>query len=424
MIRTTFQTVNRHTQSVIQTRYTDLAKLQQKMSTGKALSRPSDGPVETANSIKLKTQNVQLRQYEANIYDGLAWMQITDTAMMGMNTVIQRVRELAIQGDNDTLSPTERQYINDEVEQLTRQMVSLINTRYKGDYIFSGSRVDDPAVLLREMKSGPQDKLDYKMAFFDGSGGGTGSTFTLMDPNGRPGTASTMIGKIIPGSLEIIVDAPMPLGPKTRMVENVDYTVDYMNGTITLVDDAGKYFPNTAMAHPMAQDWSPTAIGYPPGIEIRVDYMDRVKNYYGQEIDTDSRIFRQIEEGTAIPINTTIDALAVDGRTNVFTSLVKLGQALIRGDHVEINDSITELDKSVDKILAAQSTNGSVINRFDTTLERNENQQTEVTRLQSQLEDADYAEIITNYMVLQTVFNAALNSTARIMQTSLADYLR
>jgi len=428
MIRTTFQTINRHTQSVIQTRYTDLAKLQQKMSTGKALTRPSDGPVETANSIKLKTQNVQLRQYETNIYDGLAWMEVTDTSLMSMNTVIERVRELAIQGDNDTLSPTERRYINDEIEQLTRQMVSLINTRYKGDYIFSGSQVNNPAVLLKEMKSGQQDKIDYGMAFFDGSGKNVGDTVNLMDPNSRQaGGTSTRIGKIIPGSLEIIVNGE-------KMVENVDYTVDYMSGEITLADVDGKYYPNidpnTSLPyppHPMAQDWSPTAIGYPSGIEIRVDYMDRVKDYYGNPIDTDSDIFRQIEEGTAIAINTTIDSLAVNGRTNIFTSLVKLGQALIRNDlnnHIDINAAIKELDASVDKILAAQSTNGSIINRFETTLERNENQQTEVTRLESQLEDADYAEIITNYMVLQTVFNAALNSTARIMQTSLADYLR
>jgi len=140
-----------------------------------------------------------------------------------------------------------------------------------------------------------------------------------------------------------------------------------MTGEITLADVDKKYSPNidpntslTYPPHPMAQDWSPTAAGYPAGIEIRVDYMDRVKDYYGNPIDTNSRIFRQIEEGTAIPINTTIDSLAVNGRTNIFTSLIKLGQALIRSDHDEINAAITELDASVDKILAAQSTNGSL----------------------------------------------------------------
>jgi flagellin-like hook-associated protein FlgL len=44
--------------------------------------------------------------------------------------------------------------------------------------------------------------------------------------------------------------------------------------------------------------------------------------------------------------------------------------------------------------------------------------------LQSNLEDADYANVVTQYAVKQTVFNAALNSTARIMQLSLMDYIR
>jgi flagellar hook-associated protein 3 FlgL len=85
---------------------------------------------------------------------------------------------------------------------------------------------------------------------------------------------------------------------------------------------------------------------------------------------------------------------------------------------------MSDLDASLDIILSAQATNGSLLNRFSFTLERNVGQQVEVTRLQSNLEDADYAEAVTNYMIKQTVFNAALNSTARLMQLSLADYLR
>jgi flagellar hook-associated protein 3 FlgL len=82
------------------------------------------------------------------------------------------------------------------------------------------------------------------------------------------------------------------------------------------------------------------------------------------------------------------------------------------------------LDAGMNKILSAQSVNGSLVNRVETTLERNEMRQVEVTRLQSSYEDADLAKVITDYSVLYTVFQAALASTARIMQTSLADYLR
>ena len=193
MIRTTFQSVNRHTQSVIQGRYSDLAALQQKLATGKQLTRPSDGAIETANVLRLKTQNSQMKQHEANINDGLAWLSFTETNMSSMGSIFDRMKELAIQGNNDTLSPTEREFIVREVEQLTRQMVMIVNQRYKGDYIFSGAHTDKPAVLLKEANNNQLARTSREMAFFDG----TNSPAQIEFPNG------IRADKIIPGSLEI-----------------------------------------------------------------------------------------------------------------------------------------------------------------------------------------------------------------------------
>ncbi len=81
------------------------------------------------------------------------------------------------------------------------------------------------------------------------------------------------------------------------------------------------------------------------------------------------------------------------------------------------------LEASFNQILGAQSENGSKVNLFFTSRDRNESQQVETTRIQSQLEDADYSEVISQYSVSQTVFNAALQSTAKIMQSSLANYI-
>ena len=437
MTRITFNSINRHTQSVIQGRFSELAALQQKMATGKQISRPSEGAIETANILKLRTQNAQLKQYETNIYDGLAWMQITDTTMTSMNSIVHRARELAIQGNSDTMSPTERRFIVSEIEQLTLQMASLLNTRYKGDYIFSGSETNHPAIVLKESLTSVSGKAANQMGYLEWNP--VTDTVQLMHPNGSRAAPFQEVRKVIPGSLEIIIN-------DNAMREGIDYSVNYMTGQITLrnemVNDRYQYnyprpddFNSWEAAeqdeflllppHPMRRNGFFTPPGtYESGFEIRFNYLDEPRDPHRGPISTDSRIIRQIEEGISIPINTTINDLAIDRNNDIFSSLIRLSDGLISGERRMVLDAIDNMDLTMGRILSAQATNGSVINRFDRTLERNEIQQTEVTRLQSNLEDADYATIVANYAVLQTVFNAALNSTARIMQTSLMDYIR
>ncbi|MDO5576913.1 MAG: flagellin, partial [Fibrobacter sp.] len=89
----------------------------------------------------------------------------------------------------------------------------------------------------------------------------------------------------------------------------------------------------------------------------------------------------------------------------------------------KINDAIGEIDSVFNNILSAQSENGAKINRFEVTLSRNENQTIETQSLRSSLEDAEYAETVTDFMLTQNVYNAALQTTAKLIQPSLVNFL-
>ncbi|MBN1306376.1 MAG: flagellar hook-associated protein FlgL, partial [Chitinispirillaceae bacterium] len=137
-MRITVKELHRSMLDVINKRYSDLADLQEQLATGKRLHRPSDDPIDVANDLQLMTRQKELLQHKTNIEDAVSYMSIVETATESMNTLLQRLRELAIQAASDTMSAAERGFINKEVEQLTRQLVALINTKYKGDYIFNG----------------------------------------------------------------------------------------------------------------------------------------------------------------------------------------------------------------------------------------------------------------------------------------------
>lgn len=402
-MRVTINQLNRSMQHVLNDRYSDLCNLQEQLSTGRRLNRPSDDPVDVANSLKLGTKLTEYEQFKKNINDGLSFMNVTGTAMESMNTLLQRTRELAIQAASDTVGATERQYVNKEVEQLFRQMVSLVDTQYKGDYIFSGNQTKIPPLLLNSSSSGTiEDYSNLRMAYFDGSAAALGTTVQLFN-----GFDDTPVNNIIPGTFELQIAG-------TTYVEGVDYEVDYEAGTITLNSPA------------LLIDTTPGTANYDINqVKMSFDYLSAGRDIYGSTISTWGSVERTIESEITMQINITADELTTDYNSgdNLIGTMIRLGQNLLRNDHDGIETAIEEIDHVFNTVLAAQSKNGARINRFDTTLDRNESQYNETTDLQSKLVDAEMADTISRYLLTENVYNAALKAGSRLIQPSLASYL-
>ncbi|MBN1575572.1 MAG: flagellar hook-associated protein FlgL [Chitinispirillaceae bacterium] len=402
-MRITMKALHRSMLDVINTRYSDLADLQEQLATGKRLRRPSDDPIDVANDLQLMTRQSELRQHKTNIEDGISYMSITETAMESMNTLLQRVRELAIQGASDTLSAKERGFLNKEIEQLTRQLVALINTKYKGDYIFNGLQTKIPPILLESSSAATVDDYDnLRMAYFNAAGAAVGTSVQLF--KGFSGEAVT---NIIPGTFSLQI-AGVTYG------ENTDFTVDYKAGTITILNAA------------LAIDVTPGTANYDINrVALTFDYLDRGRDVYGQAVSNRGIIERDIESGIAMQINIGMDEMTTDmeSGTTLFGALIRFGQALVQDDQPNISGAIDRIDAVFTTILSAQSKNGARINRLQTTLDRNENQYIQVTSLRSELEDAEMAETTTRFMLTQNVYNAALQSAAKIIQPSLVNFL-
>lgn len=117
-----------------------LQKLQDQMSSGHVISRPSDDPVIASRVMALNSTMKQHDQYERNINDAIGWLETTDKALGSLNDALQRVRELTIKGSNSSLSATDRNALAQEVEQLFGNVVQIANTSYANRYIFAGTK--------------------------------------------------------------------------------------------------------------------------------------------------------------------------------------------------------------------------------------------------------------------------------------------
>lgn len=118
--------------------------LQNQLSSGNRITRPSDDPVGIENALRTKSTISQVEQWKANASEGIAYMDTTDTTLGDMTSMLQRAKELATQGANGTMTNDDRTKIALEIDQIKEQMVQLANTRVGSKYIFGGTANKEP----------------------------------------------------------------------------------------------------------------------------------------------------------------------------------------------------------------------------------------------------------------------------------------
>ncbi|AZT90592.1 flagellar hook-associated protein FlgL [Caldicellulosiruptor changbaiensis] len=119
-----------------------LDDLQYKMATGKKIRYPSDDPVITARSLRLRTDVSEIEQLQKNVDDASSWVDMTESALADITESLQRVRELAVRGANGTNTQEDMAQIAKEVAQIKEHIIQVGNTSYAGRYIFSGFKTD------------------------------------------------------------------------------------------------------------------------------------------------------------------------------------------------------------------------------------------------------------------------------------------
>lgn len=119
-----------------------LSEIQQRLSSGKQITRPSDDPYATSRALGLRGEVAGLEQYQRNVADGIGWLNTTDTALSQIADLLHRVRELLVQAGNDTAGVQARTAIADEVEQLLDAVKQEANVQYGGRYVFAGTATD------------------------------------------------------------------------------------------------------------------------------------------------------------------------------------------------------------------------------------------------------------------------------------------
>ncbi|MDE7133265.1 MAG: flagellin, partial [Lachnospiraceae bacterium] len=104
------------------------AKSTEKLSSGYKINRAADDAAGLSISEKMRRQVRGLTQASANAQDGISCVQTAEGALNEVQDMLQRMNELAVKGENGTLTSTDRSYIQSEVQQLMSEIDRVQST--------------------------------------------------------------------------------------------------------------------------------------------------------------------------------------------------------------------------------------------------------------------------------------------------------
>mgnify|MGYP001487531635 FL=1 len=123
-----------------------IAEMQAKLASGKQIVKPSDDSEKSAVIQRLQTAIDRQSVYERSLDTAENRLASEESALMSSERILQRIRQLAVQGNTDTLSVDDKEILANEITSLREELLSLANTQdANGNYVFAGSNVQTKA---------------------------------------------------------------------------------------------------------------------------------------------------------------------------------------------------------------------------------------------------------------------------------------
>lgn len=123
----------------LQRNYAAAIRTQEQISSGNRILTPADDPVASVRLMQLEQQQNMLGQYKANLTAANNSLVQEESTLNSVNTIMQRVRELAAEAGNGALSQNDRQAIASELQEREDELLGLMNTKNaRGEYSFAG----------------------------------------------------------------------------------------------------------------------------------------------------------------------------------------------------------------------------------------------------------------------------------------------
>ncbi|WP_434150607.1 flagellar hook-associated protein FlgL [Methylocaldum gracile subsp. desertum] len=410
-----------------------LSKTQLQLSTGQRILTPSDDPSAAVRALDLKESLENNRQFQSNIQAVRSRLEFEESTLAGADNVLQRARELAVRSLNDTLSPSDRQAIGQEMQQLLDEMLGLANTRdANGEYIFAGFRSDTvpfafdggrtpPSYVYqgdknqRLLQIAPQRHLadgDSGFSIFENIPSSSGAN-AIAASGGTQNILNTLYSLTQTLSGQFTASHGAVMGTND-LSSGIDYSGGPAKNFDLAVDGGAPVTVSVAAANYASADDLVAAIN--AGINATALNGTVVAQHRSGFIE-----FVSTTTGTASSVEISDDT---DG---VLTDFGFAGPQTGTGADVAFHDAasaaLNDIDAALQNILDTRASVGARLNALDEQEDVHDKFIIDTQANLSEIEDLDYAEAISRYNIQFVALQAAQQAYVKVQGLSLFNYL-
>jgi flagellar hook-associated protein 3 FlgL len=379
-----------------------VTKTQQQIATGQRILTPADDPAGAKRILDLNQTLALNQQFQANADAATHRLSLEDTSLEGVSNLLQRVRELTIQGLNATNSDRDRQAIAVELEQRLDELLGLANTKDgNNEYLFAGNatrtqpfeRPNGTGVTYqgdegqRQIPIGPGYAIaagDPGSEVFVAIPNGNGTFVTQADPSNR-GSGVIDVGTVADFS------ATLSETYTVRFSSQDSYEV--LDGSMNQVA-TGTYTSGEAIDFFSNQ-----------GIQTAISGAPQAGDSFTVAPSRHQDMFQTLQN--------LIDAFR--GSTSDEAGRAQLAGAGNRG--------LAELDQAMENVLEIRAGVGARLNAIDSEKAVNEDFSVHLSEALSKVKDVDLVEAISLLNEQLAGLQAAQQSFVRVQNLSLFNFL-
>ena len=413
-----------------------LSEYETQLATGKKIQKPSDDPIVAVRALRFRTSVNEITQYKTNAEDATSWASVSEQAVSNVTSIIDRLRELSVQSATDVMSASNRGNVVTEMSELTEQFLSEANASYAGRYVFGGFKTSTPVVTIEEStdqykltEDFTSDAVEEVQRVYEGGANPEIITINRIRlgysnvTNGDEAALMTALGGGFTAMNTVSADDVDAYLPAENQVNFIEETGELIFNSADLTD-IPEDFKFTYEKHGLAKtDLAPehyfNGENMTTGAEFQVGSEDvKYQISYSQDITVNTMSYdvisidmqRDMEELVSFTENLDVDdSLATE-----------LNEGLL-GD--KFSDLLGKLDKHMDQLLNTRAAIGGKINRLELTISRLDADELNFTDLLSENEDVDYAEVYIKMSSMETVYQASLSASSKVLQPTLLDFI-
>ena len=359
------------------------AKSTEKLSSGYKINRAADDAAGLSISEKMRKQIRGLTQASSNAQDGISAVQTAEGALNEVQDMLQRMNELAVKAANGTNSEDDRNYIQDEVNQLIKEIDRVsTTTKFNETYLLKGDDAAKATVADTTVKAGTAGGADANPTFKIEFTGITAPT------EGKSDVTINIAGKSYSVTVEKGDDATK-IGDKIASAINNNKIVDDTAGEYEATNNAGTITLTGAKQAAATTNLADTTDNK-NAVTVKSSGILTLDLHVGADSTADNQISVDIKQMSA-------DVLGLKTGKST-TAAAKNDTLLVNGSNDDnARKAIDTIASALQEVSKQRSALGAAQNRLEHTIANLDNVVENTTSAESSIRDTDMATEMVKY---------------------------